>query len=82
MPPCDTVNVTVPAFTVPLLLVTVAESATFWLLVLKVAKAFVPVVVVGEGGVPPLADLKAANAAPQLSAVASVAVAADVPADV
>jgi hypothetical protein len=29
VPPCDTVNVTVPAFTVPLPLVTVADNVTF-----------------------------------------------------
>jgi hypothetical protein len=46
VPPCETMKVTVPAFTVPLPLVTVAESETFWLLVLNVAVAFAPVVVV------------------------------------
>ena len=46
VPPCDTVNVTVPAFTVPDPLVTVADSVTFWLLALNVAVALVPAVVV------------------------------------
>jgi len=44
--PCVTVNVTVPAFTVPCALVTVADSVTFWLLALKFADAFAAVVVV------------------------------------
>jgi hypothetical protein len=40
------VNVTVPAFTVPPALVTVAKSGTVWLLVLEVADAGAAVVVV------------------------------------
>ena len=44
--PFSTVNVTVPAFTVPTLLVTVAERATLCALELYVADAFVAVVVV------------------------------------
>ena len=48
VPPWLTVNVTVPAFTVPPPLVTVAESATFWLLALNGAEAFAPVVVVAD----------------------------------
>jgi len=44
--PCVTVKVTVPAFTVPCPLVTVAESVTFWLLALKFAVALAAVVVV------------------------------------
>jgi hypothetical protein len=36
VPPVDTVNVTVPAFTVPAPLVTVALSVTLWLLSLNV----------------------------------------------
>jgi hypothetical protein len=46
VPPCDTVNVTVPVFTVPDALVTVADSVTFCALVLKLAEALTPVVVV------------------------------------
>jgi len=46
VPPCSTVNVTVPTFTAPAGLVTVALSVTFWLLVLKLAEAFAAVVVV------------------------------------
>jgi hypothetical protein len=46
VPPCDTANVTVPAFTVPAPLVTVAASVTFWLLSLNVAVSFAAVVVV------------------------------------
>ena len=46
VPPCETVNVTVPAFTVPEPLVTVAERVTFWLALLNTAEAFAPVVVV------------------------------------
>jgi hypothetical protein len=49
VPPCDTENVTVPAFTVPATLVTVAESATFWLLSLKLVVALPAAVVVGAG---------------------------------
>ena len=50
VPPCDTVNVTVPELTVPAALVTTAERLTFWLLVLKLADALAAVVVVA---VPP-----------------------------
>ena len=46
VPLCETVNVTVPAFTVPDVLVTVAASVTLWLLSLNVAVAFAAVVVV------------------------------------
>ena len=35
--PLNTVKITVPPFTVPAVLVTVAESATLWLLALKAA---------------------------------------------
>jgi hypothetical protein len=49
VPPWDTVNVTVPVFTVPDALVTVDDSVTFWLLVLKFADAFAAVVVVAAG---------------------------------
>lgn len=42
----NTVNVTVPAFTVPPALVTVADRATTWLLALNVADAGDAVVVV------------------------------------
>jgi hypothetical protein len=44
--PCFTVNVTVPTFTAPAPLVTVAVNPTLWLLVLKLAVAFAAVVVV------------------------------------
>jgi hypothetical protein len=44
--PLNTVNVTVPAFTVPPALVTVADRATLWLLTLNVADADDAVVVV------------------------------------
>src|SRR5580700_1735031 len=44
--PCLTVNVTVPTFTAPAVLVTVAVSGTLWLLVLKLAEALAAVVVV------------------------------------
>jgi hypothetical protein len=40
------VNVTVPTFTAPAPLVTVAASVTFWLLALKLAVAFAATVVV------------------------------------
>jgi hypothetical protein len=46
VPLCETVNVTVPAFTVPDVLVTVAASVTLWLLSLNGAVAFAAVVVV------------------------------------
>jgi hypothetical protein len=46
VPPCETVKVTVPVFTAPLPLVTVADKVTFWLLVLKLAEALDAVVVV------------------------------------
>jgi hypothetical protein len=46
VPLCDTVNVTVPTFTAPAPLVTVAVNVTFWLLALNVAEAFAAVVVV------------------------------------
>jgi hypothetical protein len=49
VPPCDTVNVTVPTFTAPAPLVTVADSDTFWLLALKGAEAFAAAVVVEAG---------------------------------
>jgi hypothetical protein len=49
VPPCETVNVTVPVFTAPEALVTVADNATFWLLLLKAAEAFAAVVVVAPG---------------------------------
>ena len=44
--PLKIVNVTVPEFTVPDGLVTVADSATVWLLALNDADAFAAVVVV------------------------------------
>ena len=47
VPPCDTVNVTLPALTVPPELTTVAVRVTFWLTVLEVAVASAPVVIVG-----------------------------------
>jgi hypothetical protein len=40
-----TVKVTVPEFTVPSVLVTVADKVTFWALLLKVAVAFDAVMV-------------------------------------
>jgi hypothetical protein len=46
VPPCETVKVTVPVFTVPAGLVTVAERVTFWPMVLKLAEALAAVVVV------------------------------------
>jgi hypothetical protein len=46
VPPCDTVNVTLPALTAPAPLVTVADNVTFWLLELKLAEAFTAAVVV------------------------------------
>ena len=46
VPPCETVNVTVPVFTAPDPLVTVADKVTFWLLALKLAEAFTAAVVV------------------------------------
>jgi hypothetical protein len=46
VPLSDTVKVTVPAFTAPATLVTVAASETFWALTLKLAEAFAAVVVV------------------------------------
>jgi hypothetical protein len=46
VPPCNTVNVTDPAFTVPAVLVTVALSATLCALELKLAEAFAAVVAV------------------------------------
>jgi hypothetical protein len=49
VPPCDTVNVTVPTFTAPAPLVTVAASVTFWLLALNLAVAFAATVVVAAG---------------------------------
>jgi hypothetical protein len=50
VPPLETVNVTVPAFTVPAVLVTVAERVTFWELALNPIEAFAAVVVVGDSG--------------------------------
>ena len=44
--PCFTVNVTVPTFTAPAPLVTVAANVTLWLLALKLADAFAATVVV------------------------------------
>jgi hypothetical protein len=44
--PLNTPNVTVPEFTVPPVLVTVADRLTDWLLALNVAVAFAAVVVV------------------------------------
>jgi hypothetical protein len=76
------VNVTLPAFTVPPELVTVADNATFWLLLLNTAEAFVPAVVVGVGGGPTTAGLKAAKPAPQGSVTPSVAPAETTPAAV
>ena len=46
VPPCETVNVTVPVFTAPEALVTAAERVTFWLLELKIAEALDATVVV------------------------------------
>ena len=46
VPPCETVNVTVPELTVPEALVTVAERVTFWALELKGAEALLATVVV------------------------------------
>jgi hypothetical protein len=50
VPPLETVKVTVPAFTVPAVLVTVAERVTFWELALNPVEAFAAVVVVGDSG--------------------------------
>ncbi len=50
VPPLETANVTVPAFTVPAVLVTVAERVTFWELALNPIAAFAAVVVVGDSG--------------------------------
>jgi len=50
VPPLETVNVTVPAFTFPAVLVTVAERVTFWELALNPVEAFAAVVVVGDSG--------------------------------
>jgi hypothetical protein len=46
VPPCETANVTVPAFTAPAPLLTVAVSVTFWLLGLNVAVALDALVIV------------------------------------
>jgi hypothetical protein len=56
-PPWLTVNFTVPAFTAPPALVTVAESATFWLLPLNAAAALLAVVVVAAAPTVKLAVL-------------------------
>jgi hypothetical protein len=48
VPPLETVNVTVPAFTVPAVLVTVAARVTFWELALNPIEAFAAIVVVGD----------------------------------
>ena len=50
VPPLETVNVTVPAFTLPAVLVTVAERVTFRELALNPNEAFAAVVVVGDSG--------------------------------
>jgi hypothetical protein len=48
VPPFETVNVTVPALTVPAPLVTLADKVTFCAAVLNVTVAFAPAVVVAD----------------------------------
>lgn len=64
IPPLATVNVTVPALTVPAVLVTVAERITFWELVLNPNEAFAAVVVVGDSGAAVIVIALEADSAP------------------
>jgi hypothetical protein len=64
VPPLETVNVTVPAFTVPAVLVTVADRVTFCALALKPAVALAADVVVDDSGAGVTANTLEADSEP------------------
>jgi hypothetical protein len=75
-PPLETVNVTVPAFTVPAVLVTVAERVTFWELALNPIEAFAAIVVVGDSGAAVSVIALEADSAPVVTVTLRLPVAA------
>jgi hypothetical protein len=76
VPPLETVNVTVPAFTVPAVLVTVAERTTLWALALNPIVAFAAVIVVGASGAAVTASVLEADSAPVATVIVRLPVVA------